>query len=594
MKRYILPLLALSLSITAGCSLTRSFEECATDADCARFEKPGALLTCGEHNTCEELDVECRGDTDCDAGESCDAGACTAPASPDMREVSVPDDMRPPALDMKPGEDMRQAEPDMRVITDMRPPEEEDMSADMSAEDMRVDEPDMKVEPQPMFPGDPPGWRPLEILFIGNSFTHQGPVPQRVQEIATSASWPSPVVQYVAPGGKDLTFHKTNPDTLTAVDRGGWDFVVLQDFSTRPTDQIGDPAAFKQDATWFYDRIQATSPGATVVLYMTWARHPDHSFYPGTFADPAQMQRELRFHYNDAANQYIPANSTAADKDNVVVAPVGDAWETHLNGISPLRLHGSDDYHANEQGQYLNGLVIYSTIYNRSTQNVTRGTLDYAAASALQQAADTATNKTIKGGPDGMTLPGPETLEVGRRLLVDAGLATRTSPSPWNNLGPQDTVVSNLLDTTGEVTSTSLRITDDFEYENADGLDNNGFGYPADASNDTLWVGSFDGHQQALLERAEITVSGLDPQGRYTLTMFAARTGNDGGNGRLTRYTIGASTADLEVSDNTANNAMISNVQPSAMGEIKLEIAPSPAGGSRFGYLGVLELERTQ
>lgn len=585
MKRYILSLLALSL--TTSCSLTRSFEECSADTDCARFEKPGALLTCGEHNTCEELGAECRSDTDCGVGESCSAGVCSAPVPPDMRAVNSPGDMQPHARDMK-------QRADMRDITETPTPAEEDMSAHMSAEDMRVDAPDMRIEPQPTFPGDPPGWRPLEILFIGNSFTHQGPVPQRVQELAASANWPSPVVHDVTPGGRDLTFHKTNPDTLAAVDRGGWDVVVLQDFSTRPTDQLGAPTAFKQDVTWFYDRVQATSPGATVVLYMTWARHPDHSFYPDTFADPAQMQRELRFHYNDAANQYIPTNSTAADKDNVVVAPVGDAWETHFNAHSPLRLHDSDDYHANEQGQYLNGLVIYATIYNRSTQHLTRGTLDYGAASALQQAADTATRKTIKGGPNGMTLPGPKTLEVGRRLLVDAGLATRTSPSPWNNLGSQDAVVSNLIDTTGEVTSTSLHITDDFEYENADGLDNNGFGYPAEASNDTLWVGSFDGHQQALLERAEITISGLDPRGRYTLTMFAARTGDDGGHGRLTRYTIGAATADLDASNNTTSNAMLSNVQPSAMGELELEITPSPAGGSRFGYLGVLELERTQ
>src|SRR5690606_29450313 len=178
-----------------------------------------------------------------------------------------------------------------------------------------------------------------------------------------SVGWPTPESVYHAPGGQSLAFHRTSQASLDLVDAGAWDFVVLQDFSTRATDDAGNPAAFKADTAWFYDRIKASSADAQVILYETWARHPDHPIYPGTFADPLEMQAQLRFHYGDAAASYVPENATFVPATDVRVAAVGDAWESLLAAHDDIRLHASDDYHAGENGQYLNALVIYSTLY---------------------------------------------------------------------------------------------------------------------------------------------------------------------------------------------------------------------------------------
>jgi hypothetical protein len=256
-----------------------------------------------------------------------------------------------------------------------------------------------------------------KVLFIGNSFTNRGPVPNLVCGLAIDAGWTTPTVSMVAVTGETLAYHRTYTATLNAVDVTGsespWNHVVLQDLSVRPTDPLQtptgidpadiDPAGFKDDATWFYDRVKATSPQAQVVLYETWARKETlASFYPAAYPSRTAMQNQLNYHYHDAAESYIPANATAAVKTDVTVAPVGEAWQqSYVNG--GMNLHDTDSYHANIQGQYLNALVLYSTIFNRSTVGLAPlNGVSSADARTLQLLADGITGKTMPGGAGGV------------------------------------------------------------------------------------------------------------------------------------------------------------------------------------------------
>jgi len=245
------------------------------------------------------------------------------------------------------------------------------------------------VPDSPYLHGQPlPRDRPIRILFIGNSFTAGGDIPNRVRSLAESAGWAAPDVSRSAPGGSTLERHRVLNETLALVRQGDWDIVVLQEYSTRPTDNVGPAEQFKADATWFYDEIKTYSPSALIVLYETWARAPTHSIYPGTFQDPAEMQAQLRYHYNDAANNYIPTNATFTPSDEIWVAPVGDAWEAHLDGPDPLRMHGNDDYHAGTNGQYLNAAVLYVTIFGCPVTDLSNLDLSENNAARLQSVAD--------------------------------------------------------------------------------------------------------------------------------------------------------------------------------------------------------------
>lgn len=465
------------------------------------------------------------------------------------------------------------------------------MPSDAIPRDARPDVPD--AEPPDAAP--PPVDPPARVLFIGNSFTFGGPVPTIVDRLANDAGWPDPHVVYSAFGGESLQGHRTNrPQTLERVDEGDWDVVVLQELSTRPTDNAGAPERFKEDATWFFERIQASSPGARVILYETWARHPDHGIYPRTFADPAEMQAQLRFHYTDAAERHIPAHAAAPVEPPVVVAPAGDAWEAHLAEPGALRLHGDDDYHAAPTGQYLNGLVIYSTIYDRAVAGRTPWNVAPADAARLQDTVDRLTGRRVQGGPDGR--PGVLGLRPGQRVQLDLGDDDIGDdwPNDWNAITDAvDGIAPRLRSAEGEASSVAVSVTRAFGGVNRQGLAENDLGWPGGATVDSFFCGSFDDHADGLTRPGRLRVDGLDPRGVYRLTLFAARAGDDGGRGRLTRYIVGDRWVELDASDNRARTARI-DFGPDALGGAELTVAVSPDGDGRFCYLGALVVERLE
>jgi hypothetical protein len=432
-------------------------------------------------------------------------------------------------------------------------------------------------------PASPP---PRSVFFVGNSFTFGGPVPELVEDLAVYAGFEPPNVEHRAVGGQSLEGHRADgaPDGAPARVAEGWDAVVLQELSVRPTDQVGPAARFKEDATWFYDRAKDANPDCEVVLFETWARRAGHPIYPAVFTDPAQMQAELRFHYFDAADRHIPRFSRAARRADVRVAPVGDAWEAQLARGEPPRLHAADDYHAGRAGQYLSALVLYSTLFRRRADGlVPLHGVDEDTAALLQGTAD----ETTGAAGFGAVLPPYRPLAIGAALRVDLG-------PRWVDGWPAVVApVGTAFDlATVDGAPSSVRVTAwGFSGVQEGGRADNDLGVPGDVSRDTLWVGSFDGHAAALGLEARLVVRGLPP-GRHRVELFASREGTDSGRGRLTRYRIGERHVDLEVANNTRDVATFDDVRPDGRGEIVIRVSVSPAGAARFAYAGFLRVTR--
>jgi hypothetical protein len=432
----------------------------------------------------------------------------------------------------------------------------------------------------------PPG----SIFFVGNSFTFGGPVPSLVEDLAIYAGFPPPDVDYRAVGGQTLEGHRadTDPAGAPARVREGWDALVLQENSLRPTDSYGPAAQFYEDATWFRDLAKEANPACEVVLFETWARRFDHAVYPGTFADPADMQAELRFHYFEAAERVIPADAMALSTDETVevrVAPAGDAWERQLESGEPPRLHADDSWHAAAPGQYLNAIVIYSTIYRRRADGLVplRG-LSEGVALELQAAADATTSAmgwgVVRGTPAPVAMSDAFAFDLGP-VWVDG----------WHALTDDRLTVAGATSESG-APSTVHATTWGFSGTQTGGVATNDVGWPDDVGSDSLWVGSFGSHAAALLLEGRLVVRGLPP-GRYRVDVFASRVGDDGGRGRLTRYRIGTASADLEVADNRGALATFDDVSPDARGEVLLRVGVSPDGTARFAYLGAVRVTRT-
>jgi hypothetical protein len=425
---------------------------------------------------------------------------------------------------------------------------------------------------------------PKKVFFIGNSFTYYGPVPKLVETMARYNGFSDVTIDYRAIASATLTQHKndTAADGAPARLQAGWDAVVLQDQSTRPTDS-GDPLGFYDDVTWFYDYIKTINTNTRVYLYETWAWRYDSTQYPTPFATPTQMQAELRYHYNEAAAHYVPTHSKFAPIAALPVAPVGDAWELDLqNGEADGRLHDPDSHHANALGQYLNALVLYSTLFDRSSKGIIPlGGITETQALHLQEIADS----TSKRQGVGIDKSAPLSVATGSSFLIDIG------PLPgagWVSLKNNETA-SHISTASGQVSSINVTVWG-FQGEQTGGALTNTFGWPENVSRDSLWVGSNNTHADALLNEGRVVFRGL-AAGNYKMEIFGSRDGNDGGLGRITRFTVGDKFADLETSDNNSRTGVLT-VSPDSNGVILLRVGVSPDSISRLGYLGAIKLTR--
>lgn len=208
-----------------------------------------------------------------------------------------------------------------------------------------------------------------DVLFIGNSFTYggkplreHGGVPRIVETIA-KAKGKDINTLLIATGGKTWDYHLAQEKTQKAL-REKWDWIVLQDNSSRPT-RVGNLEGFFNDGKTFAKLIREHSPETGIILYETWARSPGHSFYLPTenekpkFRDPAEMLSELQSAYGKLQKEIKSTYPHAETR----VAPVGQAFALCQQRHPEINLYSKDLYHADPLGSYLAALVIYATIY---------------------------------------------------------------------------------------------------------------------------------------------------------------------------------------------------------------------------------------
>jgi hypothetical protein len=235
-----------------------------------------------------------------------------------------------------------------------------------------------------------PAGAQTNILFYGNSFTNVGPVPSIFKSVAIADGQTALNVENAAVNSQTLGYHLannttviTNPQDFTESPGFQWNYVIMQEYSTRPTNvtssdpKDSDPASFKADAQSLYNTVKAHSPAVTPILFETWARSPNNTaqlpgYYPALstgLARSTQMQSELRQYYNEAQAQIGSR-----------LAPVGDAFESAGFDDS---LYSSDWYHESNKGALLAALVLYDTVYNEQTLDIPYATLDSALAGGL-------------------------------------------------------------------------------------------------------------------------------------------------------------------------------------------------------------------
>ncbi|HEY6048376.1 MAG TPA: PEP-CTERM sorting domain-containing protein [Sphingomicrobium sp.] len=254
------------------------------------------------------------------------------------------------------------------------------------------------------------------ILFIGNSFTFgaesaamtyrkesvsdlngdgMGGVPALFKRFTDEAGLRYSVSLETA-AGQTLAWHLANKRTV--IDRP-WDAVVLQEYSTLYPDKPGDVTATIAAARSLTKLLRKRNPAVDISLVATWSR-PDLTYPSGKHWSGQPIERmalDLR-HADDRVKKLVPSIAR--------VAPVGQAFNCAIargiadanpyDGVSrgQIDLWASDQYHASNEGYYLEALTVFAAVTHRDPRKLGKSEeaahdlgINAALASKLQSIA---------------------------------------------------------------------------------------------------------------------------------------------------------------------------------------------------------------
>jgi hypothetical protein len=115
-------------------------------------------------------------------------------------------------------------------------------------------------------------------LFLGNSYTGVNNLPQMIANVATSMGdtleW-----EMEAPGGYYLYDHSISTTSISKIESGNWDYVILQDQSQAMTLPNTQMYLVYSSAKLLDSLIKENNPCGETMFYMTWGRENGDSLF---------------------------------------------------------------------------------------------------------------------------------------------------------------------------------------------------------------------------------------------------------------------------------------------------------------------------
>jgi len=215
----------------------------------------------------------------------------------------------------------------------------------------------------------------LNILFVGNSYTHMNEMPFIFDRMAKSKG-KSVYVEMNTRSGSSFQAHTTRPDLFKTIQSRKWDFVVLQGYSR----ELSYDSSHLDTATMPYikqilDSIYQQDSCTNVLLYMTWG-------YKDGFAD-----REETDTYEKMADKIAAGYQYLADSLELPIVPVGMVWKDFRNKYPEIELYDADKAHPSKNGSYISASCFYTAIFNESPEGAITSTISNEIAPKIQKMA---------------------------------------------------------------------------------------------------------------------------------------------------------------------------------------------------------------
>lgn len=201
----------------------------------------------------------------------------------------------------------------------------------------------------------------LQILWIGNSYTIYNDLPSMVTRLAAEQGLKLAATRFLK-GGEHLSGHYANPALIKALKKGGWDYVVLQEFSTGPAQSTREVIADTYHYAHLLDSLAHDgSPSCHVIFYMTWG-HKAGNAHNKSQLDPAYPLDE---NYTDF-QAHLRLSYLEMTYDNKAwCAPVGIAWQDIRTHHPDINLYAPDGYHPSLAGSYLAAHTFVATLLRK-------------------------------------------------------------------------------------------------------------------------------------------------------------------------------------------------------------------------------------
>lgn len=218
----------------------------------------------------------------------------------------------------------------------------------------------------------------VRILWIGNSFTFYNDVPKMVENMAILNNIPVSTTR-ILKGGESFKGHLQNPELKHQLEKGCWDYVVMQEFSSTPaystkfTAENIFPYAAEIDSL-----AKKHSPGVETIYYMTWG-HKN--------GNVRQTDYPLDDTYELMQDRIITTYIDLAYENGGTVAPVGIAWRNVRDKYPEIELYIEDNFHPSLEGSYLAALTLLSTIVKNEFIPIPPNGIDETTAGKLYREA---------------------------------------------------------------------------------------------------------------------------------------------------------------------------------------------------------------
>jgi hypothetical protein len=218
---------------------------------------------------------------------------------------------------------------------------------------------------------------PVNVLFIGNSFTLMNSMPVMVQKLATSKNINANVVMS-AKGNHTFKMHSERADMYTDIKKATWDYVVLQGFSRELS--YGNEHIDTAVIPYFQkivDTLRQNNPCVKILLYMTWGYENGYS-YMNEIGTYEEMSASIESGYRYLAEKY-----------DFPIVPVGNVWMQVRKQHPDYGLYQPDEFHPTKIGSYIVASSFFSAIFQTSpVGGYTTGIADKVALSIQKIAYD--------------------------------------------------------------------------------------------------------------------------------------------------------------------------------------------------------------